>query len=250
MAELFLSYAHQDIKRAETLAQLLEAAGLTVWWDRRMVAGDKINDVIDEELEKAKAIIVLWSRISVKSDWVRGEASTAQELGKLIPIKIEECKLPIQYRGIHTPEVYKKAELQELAQILTEKFKAPQPSTQGTAPGPSTAPKIEFTDKSASNFIAKLAAERAAYKSELAENKPAIRAIRKHPVGAALGIGLGVLYLLAYIFLNVVTSPVWMPEWVINWEGALVLVGVCFIFIFFIGEFVYNLFFKGQRRGS
>jgi len=33
MAELFLSYAHQDIGQAETLAQLLEANGLTVWWD-------------------------------------------------------------------------------------------------------------------------------------------------------------------------------------------------------------------------
>jgi hypothetical protein len=148
------------------------------------------------------------------------------------------------------PEVYKKAELQELAQILTEKFKAPQPLTQGTAPGPGMAPKIEFTDKSASNFIAKLAAERTAYKSEWAENKPAIHAIIKHPVGAALGIGLGVLYLLAFVFFNVVTSPEWMPEWVISWEGGLVLVVICSVFIFAVGEFVYNLFFKGRRRES
>jgi hypothetical protein len=39
-----------------------------------MVAGDKINDAIDEQLEKVKGIILLWSRISVKSHWVRGEA--------------------------------------------------------------------------------------------------------------------------------------------------------------------------------
>ena len=82
MTDLFLSYAHEDIKRAETLARLLERNGLTVWWDRRMVAGDKIHDVIDEQIEKAKAVIVLWSPISVKSDWVRGEAETAHELGK------------------------------------------------------------------------------------------------------------------------------------------------------------------------
>ena len=35
MAELFLSYAHQDIGRAQTLAQLLEANGLTVCWKKR-----------------------------------------------------------------------------------------------------------------------------------------------------------------------------------------------------------------------
>jgi hypothetical protein len=152
MAELFLSYAHQDMVFAETLAQLLEAAGLTVWWDRQMVAGDKIDDVIDEELEKAKAVIVLWSRVSVKSDWVRGEASTAHELQKLIPIKIEDCKLPIQYRGIHTPEVYKNTgELQQLAQLLTDKCRTSQPLRPGTVP-----PSINFTDKSARNFFTKL----------------------------------------------------------------------------------------------
>src|SRR6516164_7157590 len=149
MADLFLSYAHQDTKRAQTLAKLLEDAGLTVWWDRRMVAGDKIHDVIDEEIEKAKAVIVLWSPFSVKSDWVRGEAQTAHELAKLVPIKIAECKLPINYRGIHTPAVYKKNELSKLAQILTDKFKTSHP-TQGTAPKRTA--EIKFTDKSVSNF--------------------------------------------------------------------------------------------------
>jgi hypothetical protein len=168
MADLFLSYAHQDIKRAETLAQLLEANGLTVWWDRRMVAGDKIHDVIDGEIEKAKAVIVLWSPTSVKSDWVRGEAQTAHELAKLVPIKIEDCKLPINYRAIHTPEVSKgKAELDKLAQMLSDKFRTAQPLLGGTTAQlprgataePSTATKIEFNDKSSSDFLTKLGAQ-------------------------------------------------------------------------------------------
>jgi len=98
---------------------------------------------------------------------VRGEASTAHELKKLVPIKIQECNLPINYRGIHTPEVYKKSELHKLAQMLTDKFKAPEPLTQGTAREP--APKIEFTDKSASSFIAKLATQYVQYEKERAE---------------------------------------------------------------------------------
>jgi hypothetical protein len=186
VAELFLSYSHQDIKFAETLAQLLEAAGLTVWWDRRMIAGDKINDVIDEQLEKAKAVIVLWSRLSVKSDWVRGEASTAHELQKLIPIKIEECKLPIQYRGIHTPEVYKnKDELQKLAKMLSNKFGPLRPGTM--PPKPSATAKLQFTDMSIRDFFTKLGAEKAAYDRDWA--------IKKHPVGATVSIGLGLLSL-------------------------------------------------------
>jgi TIR domain len=138
MADLFLSYAHQDTRRAKTLAKLLEDAGLTVWWDRRMVAGDKIHDVVDEEIEKAKAVIVLWSRFSVKSDWVLGEAQTAQESAKLVPIKIAACKLPVNYRGIHTPAVYKgKSELDELARMLSDKFRTALPLPRGATKEPS-----------------------------------------------------------------------------------------------------------------
>jgi hypothetical protein len=217
MAELFLSYAHQDRGRAETVAEMLEATGLTVWWDRQMIAGDKINDVIEEELETAKAVIVLWSRTSVKSDWVRGEAQTAHDLGKLIPVKIEDCKLPIQYRGIHTPEVYKKTEFSKLAQILSDKFKALQPLTEGTVRGPA-AKKIEFTDKSVSNFIAKLETQRAQYEKEVAESQkenwgnwrrgavPGIFSlIRKYPLGAALsiaGVFVPLIVLLAFAFIS------------------------------------------------
>jgi hypothetical protein len=244
MAELFLSYAHQDIGRAQTLAQLLEANGLTVWWDRRMIAGDKINDVIDEELEKAKGIIVLWSRISVKSDWVRGEASTAQELGKLIPIKIEDCKLPIQYRGIHTPEVYKgKGELQKLAKILSDKFRPAQPLKLESVPQPTTE-KIEFSGNSVSDFFAKLGAERAAYKREWWS----LNTIKKHPVGAALQLGFGVLILLvfiSYVIFQVVTSKLMnkLPDWATNLiAGAILFIYICWA--------VYAWVVKRRRQGS
>jgi hypothetical protein len=186
MADLFLSYTHQDTNRAETLARLLEDAGLTVWWDRQMVPGDKIHDVVDEEIEKAKAVIVLWSPISVKSDWVRGEAQTAHELAKLIPIKIEECKLPVNYRGIHTPEVYKsKAELDKLAKILSDKFKTAQPLAGEPKPG--AAGKIEFSDKASSDFFKKLAqpwtfGDEAARESQWGALD--FRLIKKDPLGA------------------------------------------------------------------
>jgi hypothetical protein len=153
MADLFLSYEHRDAKRAETLANLLETTGLSVWWDRRMVAGDQIHDVIEAEIKKAKAVIVLWSRNSVKSDWVRGEAQTAHDSQKLIPIKIEECELPMNYRGIHALEVYKsKGELDKLATMLSAKFRTAPPLQRGATIGPSTATKIEFTDKSSADF--------------------------------------------------------------------------------------------------
>jgi TIR domain-containing protein len=211
MADLFLSYTHQDTNRAETLARLLEDAGLTVWWDRQMVAGDKIHDVVDEQIEKAKAVIVLWSPISVKSDWVRGEAQTAHELAKLVPIKIEECKLPVNYRGIHTPEVYKsKAELDKLAKMLSDKFKTAQPLPQGATAEPPAAAKIEFTDKSSADFLMKLKAQKAAYEEESAiagglwTDEIDLRLIKKYPLGAA---GSGLSNLLKVIIIILLAFP-------------------------------------------
>jgi TIR domain len=183
MADLFLSYARKDVERAETVAQLLEANGLTVWWDRRMVAGDKIHEVIEEEIEKAKAVIVLWSSISVKSHWVLGEAATAHELEKLVPITIEECKLPIPYRGIHAPKVYEgKDELKQLAQMLSHKFKTAEPLSATAEP--SLATKIEFTNKSSIDFLTKLASQKLAFEEEIDLGSKE-NLWKKYPLGAA-----------------------------------------------------------------
>src|SRR5260370_29191087 len=138
MADVFLSYTRKDKKRAEWVAQLLEDTGLTVWGDDQMVAGGNIRDVVEEELEKAKAVVVLWSPVSVKSRWVLGEADKAYELApeKLLPIKIAECELPVDYRALHAQAVYNNSGLRELAKKLSDKC--------GT--------KIEFTDKSSADF--------------------------------------------------------------------------------------------------
>jgi len=157
-----------------------------------MVAGDKIHDVVDEQIEKAKAVIVLWSPFSVKSDWVRGEAQTAHELAKLVPIKIAECKVPINYRGIHTPAVYKsKSELDEFARMLSDKYRTAQAS--GVTLGPNGATEIKFNVNSSDDFLTQLAAQRLAYKKEYSEFstdwspeawKRTFRLIKKYPVGA------------------------------------------------------------------
>ena len=216
MADVFLSYAHQDIKRAETVAQLLEDAGLTVWWDRRMVAGDKIHDVIEQEIEKAKAVIVLWSPISVKSDWVQGEAQTAHDLTKLVPVKIKECKLPINYRGIHTPEVYKsRDEFIKLAQMLRDKYRTAQPLPGGTEPR--TAIKIEFTDKSVTNFLTKLQ-HPWAFGNEAA-NVWSFRSIKKDPIGAILFWGVMILLIgggsitFSYLVPYINSLKLWIYSW-------------------------------------
>lgn len=53
MADVFISYAREDRARAKRLAGALEARGLSVWWDREILAGQAFDEVIEAELRKA-----------------------------------------------------------------------------------------------------------------------------------------------------------------------------------------------------
>ena len=86
MADIFLSYAREDLAKAKLLATALEKQGWSVFWDRTLLAGQYIEEVIEQEIEQASCMIVAWSRVSKKSDWVRGEADIGRKRKILVPI--------------------------------------------------------------------------------------------------------------------------------------------------------------------
>jgi formylglycine-generating enzyme required for sulfatase activity len=49
--------------------------------------------------------VVLWSRCSVKSRYVKDEAGYALRRGKLVPVAIEPVDLPFRFEGLHTPQL-------------------------------------------------------------------------------------------------------------------------------------------------
>jgi tetratricopeptide (TPR) repeat protein len=92
---VFLSYAHEDRERALELVGLLDERGVRVWWDRELVAGDHWPLVLEVKLRRAQRVIVLWSRSSVRSEFVKHEAQKALHLNKLVPILIDaDCTVP------------------------------------------------------------------------------------------------------------------------------------------------------------
>ena len=108
MADIFISYAHEDRARIEPLARALQADGYDVWWDREKESGLKPGDdfdmVIEEQLETAVCVIVGWSGNSRTSRYVRDEARDALERGVLVPVFLEQVKPPLGFRSLHTED--------------------------------------------------------------------------------------------------------------------------------------------------
>jgi hypothetical protein len=100
MADIFVSYASEDKERIEPIAKALENQGWSVWWDRFIPVGRTWDDVIEEQLETAKCMLVIWSENSVCSHWVRSEASEGFERNMLVPVFIDEVKVPLAFRQI------------------------------------------------------------------------------------------------------------------------------------------------------
>ena len=101
-AQVFLSYAREDVDVARALAEALQADGQRVWWDRRLGGGDDFSVEIERQLTAARVAIVLWSASSVQSGFVRDESSRARDAAKLLPVRIEAVALPLGFGTLHT----------------------------------------------------------------------------------------------------------------------------------------------------
>lgn len=104
-SDIFISYSRQDRHTAEQFATSLEREGFVVWWDDAIHSGETFDEVIEEELRAAKAVVVLWSPRSVISRWVRAEATIADRRRRLVPAIIEPCDKPIIFELTQTVDL-------------------------------------------------------------------------------------------------------------------------------------------------
>jgi len=98
--DIFMSYAHEDIECARTLAKRLEQEGWSVFWDRKVPIGMTWDEIVEAALDEAKCVVVLWSQASVKSEWVRTEAMEGVDRGILVPALIANTKIPLRFRPL------------------------------------------------------------------------------------------------------------------------------------------------------
>ena len=67
MSDVFISYAREDQDRITALVQLLQAQGLSVFWDRDIPPGKTWREHIGRALAEARCVVVAWSRASIAS---------------------------------------------------------------------------------------------------------------------------------------------------------------------------------------
>jgi TolB-like protein/Tfp pilus assembly protein PilF len=103
--DVFLSYNREDMAVARHFADGFIAEGFDVWWDQTLRAGQTYDEVTENALRTAKAVVVLWSPRSTASRWVRVEATLADRAKTLLPVMIEPCERPIMFELTQTVDL-------------------------------------------------------------------------------------------------------------------------------------------------
>jgi TolB-like protein/tetratricopeptide (TPR) repeat protein len=94
---IFFSYSREDQARAVPIIHLIEQAGYAVWWDGLLAGGDRFSQTTEAALDRARAVVVLWSRTSINSHWVHDEATRGRDRRVLVPLSLDGSPPPLGF---------------------------------------------------------------------------------------------------------------------------------------------------------
>ena len=81
---MFLSYSRTDRAYVDRLAAHLEAEGIPVWYDYDLVASDRWDEVIRDQVGTCAAFVVVMTPAAEASAWVKREINHAEKTGRPI----------------------------------------------------------------------------------------------------------------------------------------------------------------------
>ncbi|HEV2044935.1 MAG TPA: TIR domain-containing protein, partial [Sphingomicrobium sp.] len=115
----------------------------TVWWDAMIEGGASFAKSIRGALDAADAVIVLWSKTSVESDWVADEAAQGRDRKRLVPLSLDGSLPPLGFRQYQTIDLSSwrgKAEAPQIESIdrAIRSATGVAPGTQVSIPAPPT----------------------------------------------------------------------------------------------------------------
>jgi len=161
MTDVFISYARADRLHAERIADELQQHGWSVWWDRKILGGDTFDKTIQQALNDARCVVVLWSAASIDSGWVKDEAAEGKRRNILVPVIVDDVGIPIGFRQVQAVTILgaaKETDRSKFADLLasveavlrrtrgqpaaaTISRPAPDGRSPETSPGPGTVPR-------------------------------------------------------------------------------------------------------------
>jgi formylglycine-generating enzyme required for sulfatase activity len=91
-APIFVSHSSKDVTRVRSLVASLESRGLTCWISERdIAAGDNYGDAIVDAIERAGAMVLVFSENANNSDEIKKEIALAsQRRITVVPVRIED----------------------------------------------------------------------------------------------------------------------------------------------------------------
>ncbi len=135
MPDIFVSYAREDREWVELLAgRLREVGQWHVWWDLKLLPGQEFDEEIENVLDQARCVIVVWSPHSIGSRWVRSEAREGVQRGVLVPLRIQDVLPPLEFRSFETADLSNwngdvaHPEFVEVVQVVKETVDQPRVS--------------------------------------------------------------------------------------------------------------------------
>ncbi len=104
--DIFISYSQRVPEPTIALADELTRRGFRPWYDVNLLPGQRFGEVINNGIDRAKAVITLWSPPALTSKWVTAESERAYDQNKLICVRTEDVvpqSLPIPFNRTHAP---------------------------------------------------------------------------------------------------------------------------------------------------
>jgi tetratricopeptide (TPR) repeat protein len=136
-APVFISYAREDARFADRLAEDLERLQIPVWIDRRIQPGSRWDQEVEQAIKRATVMVVVLSKHSVSSLAVGDEFTFALDDGDLVvPVLFEDCEVPLRLARLQRVDFISDygAGLEQLVARLKEPASALPPHMTSAAP--------------------------------------------------------------------------------------------------------------------
>jgi len=145
VAPVFISYSSRDYEKVRTLVDAIEERGVKCWFSKRDIrAGEHYGDVIVDTIERAPAMVLVFSANANTSEEIKKEIALASQRGMtVIPVRLQDVapSKAFRYELVTRNWIDLFPKWDEGLQLLVDRlFEAigerPEPSRQPPSPAP------------------------------------------------------------------------------------------------------------------